>query len=189
MIAIGAPLAAVAPLVAVGVLYMGAHGKAVDSQAELDAVRAEIATLPVPTGPEIDASIVGDEATRATAVARVLGGRIAWDAVFADMARILPANVWLKGLSVKQPESSVLADGTTNAAALTPGQGQPAPTAVSIDGFTYSQTDVARLLARLATLPSLRRVTLTSSGRETIGKKDVIHFVIVADLNQTGGVS
>ena len=73
-------------LVAVGVLYMGAHGKAVDSQAELDAVRAEIATLPVPTGPEIDASIVGDEATRATAVASVLGGRIAWDAVFADMA-------------------------------------------------------------------------------------------------------
>ena len=189
MIAIGVPVAAVIPLVAVGVLYMGAHGKAGDRQAELDAVQAEIATLPKATGPQIDSSIVGDEATRATAVASVIGGRVAWDAVFADMARILPANVWLKGLSVQQPEAAVLADGTTNATTLPPGQGQPAPTAVSIDGFTYAQTDVARLLARLATLPSLRRVTLTSSGRETIGKKDVIHFVIVADLNQTGGAS
>ena len=45
------------------------------------------------------------------------------------------------------------------------------------------------LLARLATLPSLQRVTLTSSGKETVGEKDVVRFVIVADLNQTGGAS
>ena len=188
LVAIGAPLAAVVPLVAVGVLYLGAQGKVGDKQAELDAVQAQIADLPKPAGPDIDASVVGDEATRATAVASVLGGRVAWDVVFAELARILPTNVWLEGLSVQQPEAAVLADGTTVAAPL-PGEGQPAPTGVSITGFTYSQPDVARLLARLATLPSLQRVTLTSSGTEEIGTKTVIRFAIVADLNQTGGVS
>ena len=81
-----------------------------------------------------------------------------------------------------------LADGTTVAAAL-PGQGLPAPTGVSIEGYTYSQPDVARLLARLATLPSLERVTLTSSAKAEVGKKSVFRFVIVADLSSTGGAS
>ena len=61
--------------------------------------------------------------------------------------------------------------------------------AVAIDGFTFTQPDVARLLARLATLPSLKRVTLTSSQSQLVGTKKVVHFVIVADLNQTGGAS
>ena len=60
---------------------------------------------------------------------------------------------------------------------------------MTIDGFTYTQPDVARLLARLATLPSLQHVTLTSSQRQNIGSKPVVHFVIVADLSSTGGAS
>ncbi|MCY7302972.1 MAG: type IV pilus assembly protein PilM, partial [Thermoleophilia bacterium] len=190
MIAVGAPIAAAVPLIALGAMYLGAHGKAADSRAELAAVKAEIAALPTPTGPDIDASVVGDEAARATAIASVLGGRLAWDSVFRDMARVFPTNVWLKSLSASLPEDANLADGTTAAAAAAaPGGGQPAPTAVVIEGYTYTQPDVARLLARLATLPSLKRVTLTSSQRETVGKKEVVRFVIVADLSSTGGAS
>jgi hypothetical protein len=48
---------------------------------------------------------------------------------------------------------------------------------------------VALLLARLATVPSLQRVTLTSSLQQPLGSRKVVHFVIVADLNQTGGAS
>ena len=63
--------------------------------------------------------------------------------------------------SPSRPRRANLADGTTAAApSPLPGQAAAAPTAVSIDGFTYTQPDVARLLARLATLPSLQRVTL-----------------------------
>ena len=190
MIAIGAPIAAAIPIVALGVLYLGAHGKAADNQAELSSVKAEIAALPTPTGPDIDASVVGDEAVRATAVASVLGGRLAWDSVFRDMARVLPANVWLKSLSATLPQGGNLADeATASVAATAAGQAAPTPTAVVIEGYTYTQPDVARLLARLATLPSLKRVTLTSSQRETVGKKEVVRFVIVADLSQNGGVS
>ncbi len=186
--AIGVPVAIAVPLVALGFLYLGAHGSVSDKQSQLDGVQAEIAALPQPTGPTIDPSIAGDEVTRATAIASVLGGRVSWDAVFSDLARVLPANVWLKALSVKEPEAGVLADGTTAPPAVA-GQAQPAPTGVLIDGYTYTQPDVARLLARLATLPSLQRVTLTSSVKEKLGKNDVFHFIIVADLSSAGGAS
>ena len=189
MIAIGAPVAVAVPLLALGFLYVGAHGKVADQQTELDAVKAQIAVLPQPHVAVIDAGVVGDEAVRATAVASVLGGRLAWDAVFRDMARVLPENVWLSSLSLSQPQPTNLADATTKVASPLPGAAEAAPSAVSIEGFTYTQPDVARLLARLATLPSLQRVTLTSSARETVGEKEVVHFVIVADLNETGGAS
>ena len=139
--------------------------------------------------PVIDTAVVGDEAVRATAVANVLGGRLAWEAVFRDMSKVLPANVWLSTLSLTAPEAANLADGTAAAPAPAAAGVQPVPTAVAIDGFTFTQPDVARLLARLATLPSLKRVTLTSSQSQLLGTKKVVHFVIVADLNQTGGAS
>ena len=103
-VAVGAPVAVAVPLVALGFLYLGAHGQVADRQSELDAVRAEIAALPEPSGPVIDAAVVGDEAVRATAVASVLGGRLAWDAVFRDISRVLPENVWLTSLSMTQPQ-------------------------------------------------------------------------------------
>ena len=163
-IAIGAPVAVAVPLVALGFLYLGAHGKVVDQQSQLDAAKAELAALPQPTAPVIDTSVVGDEAVRATAVANVLGGRLAWEAVFRDMSRVLPDNVWLSTLSLTAPDGRQprRRDGGSRGG-RDAGRSQPLPTAVSIDGYTYTQPDVARLLARLATLPSLKRVTLTSS--------------------------
>ncbi len=188
LVAVGVPVAAAVPLVALGLLYFGAHGKASDQQAQLDAVRAEIAALPQPPTPTIGSGVIGDEAVRASSVASVLGGRLAWDAVLRDLSRVLPENVWLTKLSVTQPAAGNLADGAVPVAAVAPGVA-PTPTAVSIDGFTYSQPDVARLLARLGTLATLKNVTLTSSQIQPLGNRDVAHFVIVADLNQTGGPS
>ena len=50
MIAIGAPVAVAVPLVALGLLYLGANGQVADRQSELESVRAEIASLPEPNG-------------------------------------------------------------------------------------------------------------------------------------------
>ncbi len=188
LISVGAPIAVAVPLVALGFLYFGAHNRVVDQQNQIDAARAELAALPQPTVPVIDNAVVGDEAVRATAVANVLGSRLAWEAVFRDMSKVLPENVWLSTMSLTAPDVANLADGTAVAAPAVPGV-EPVPSAVSIDGFTFTQPDVARLLARLATLPSLKRVTLTSSQGSLVGSKKVVHFVIVADLNQTGGAS
>jgi Tfp pilus assembly protein PilN len=135
----------------------------------------------------IETGVAGDEVQRATAVANLLGGRVAWDSIFRDFSRVLPENVWLTSLSVAQAT-----DGLATTAAspqLQPGQTQATPDAVKIEGYTYTQPDVALLLGRLATLPSLERVTLSSSSSELVGEKTAVHFTIVADLSQPGGAS
>ncbi len=181
---IAIPIAVAVPVVALGFMFVSAHGKVSDSQAELDAVTAQIDALPTPTGPVIDASIQGAQAQRAQAVANVLGSRVAWDAVLRDVSRVLPENVWLNSLQAQVAATS--AAGATPVSATVVAGVPTAPTGAVITGYTYAQTDVARLLARLATLPTLSNVTLTSSKVEKKGTKSVVHFQIAADLN-TGG--
>ena len=120
---------------------------------------AAINALPQPTKPQIDENLASDQKARATAVASVLGGRFAWENVFRDLSRALPANVWLQHVS--RHRSAPAADPATAGAAAPYCSGWR--TGVTIDGFTYTQPDVARLLARLATLPTLTNVSLQSS--------------------------
>ncbi len=187
LVAVALPVAVAVPVAALGFLFVSAQGNVSDSQARLDAIRAEISALPQPQGPEIDASLQGDQAQRAQAVANVLGSRVPWDAVLRDVSRVLPENVWLTSLQAQVVSTAAgqLTAAAPVAAPATPGL-PSAPTGALIDGFTYSQPDVARLLARLATLPTLTNVTLTSSKVEVKGKKPVVHFQIAADLI-TGG--
>ncbi len=192
VIAIGAPVAAVVPLVALGALYFGAHGTVSTRQSTLDAVQAQIAILPKPQGPTIDPALVGADAQRAVGVANVLGSRIAWEQMFRDVARVLPENVWLDGMTAKAPVPTTPADAATATTAATPvaTTTPAAPTDVTITGSTYTQTDVARLLARLATLPSLSNVVLVSSNtQQAKDKKPIVQFNIIAALNTAGGAS
>jgi Tfp pilus assembly protein PilN len=182
LVALALPVAVAVPVAALGFMFVSAHGKVGDAQSRLDAVRAEIAALPKPQRPVIDASLQGEQVQRAQAVANLLGSRVPWDAVLRDVSRILPENVWLTSL---QAQVASPANAAAIAAASAPGVGA-APTGAQIDGYTYSQPDVARLLARLATLPTLSNVTLASSKVELNGKEKVVHFQIAADLN-TGG--
>ena len=91
-IAVGVPIAAAIPLIALGGLYFGAHGTASSRSAELAEVQSQIAALPKPTGPSIDPSMASQDAQRATGVANILGGRIAWERMFRDVSRVLPEN-------------------------------------------------------------------------------------------------
>ncbi len=184
LVKIAVPVAVAIPVAALGFMFVSAHGQVSSSQAELDAVESELAALPRPEGAVIDASLKGSQATRAQVVASLLGGRVAWDAVLRDVSRVLPENVWLNSFQAQVAPTSSTA-GIPVAAATVPGVAA-APTGVQIDGYTYGQTDVARLLARLATLPSLGNVTLTASKVETKGAKSIVHFQIAADLNPGG---
>ena len=152
------------PLAALSFLYLGAHGKVVDQQSQLDAVQAEIAALPQPTAPgdrhgrRRRRGRSGDRRReRPRRPARVGGG------LPRHVAGAAGERLALDPLAHPAAEAANLADGDRGARAAAAAGLQPTPTAVSIDGFTYTQPDVARLLARLATLPSLQRVTLTSS--------------------------
>ena len=190
------PIAAVVPLVAAGFLFMQAHGKVSDRQSQLDALNFEFTSLPQPKRPQIDAALQGLQAQRASAVAQVLGARTAWDKMLSDFARVLPGDVWLTALSARtaRPLSTPIvvgAAGATPTAATTPATPATpaAPTGVTITGFTYAQPDVATLLARLSALPSLQNVQLQTSQAQTVGKRDVVQFTILADLRETGGGS
>jgi len=123
----------------------------------------------------------------------VLGSRPSWDAMLADFSRVLPANVWLTTLSAKTanplstPSAIAGATTTTTAATTTPGAAPASPTGVTISGYTYSQADVAGLLARLSALPTLQNVQLQAAQISTVGNKDVISFTILADMSGAGG--
>jgi Tfp pilus assembly protein PilN len=161
----------------------------------LSAAQAELAALPVPKRPKLDPALKPEQAARATAVSEVLGSRLAWDAVLRDVSRVLPGDVWLKELSAQVASplgSATAATATTTAAAPAPAPVAPAapaaPTGVTITGFTYTQADVAELLARLGTVPSLTNVQLQSTDRkQTKDKKTITEFTILADLSESGG--
>jgi Tfp pilus assembly protein PilN len=73
---------------------------------------------------------------------------------------VLPADVWLTGLTASAPASSAAA-GAAAPSATTPSTAD----GVTLTGATYSQASVARVLARLNALPSLDRVRLTETSR------------------------
>jgi type IV pilus assembly protein PilM len=187
------PIAAMIPIAALGFLYYQGHSKVSDRQSQLTALQTQLAAMPKPKGPQIDAALQGLQAQRASAVALVLGSRPSWDAMLADFSRVLPANVWLTTLSAKtsNPLSTptAIAGTTTTAAATTPTAAPTTttPTGVTISGYTYTQADVAALLARLSALPTLQNVQLQAAQLSTVGKKDVISFTILADMSGAGG--
>src|SRR5581483_1030566 len=184
------PAAAVVPIAVLGIVFAQAHGKVSDRQSHLSSLQQQLDAMPQPRGPQIDASLRGAEAARASAVAQVLGGRASWDGMLSGLARVLPENVWLTSLkaSVPSPLSTTLADAASSskAASSTPAP-LPTPTGVDIEGYTYSPQDVAVLLARLSALPTLANVQLGSATTATIGKKNVVQFKILADLREAGG--
>jgi hypothetical protein len=60
------------------------------------------------------------------------------------------------------------------------------PNGVRLAGHTFGQAGVARLLARLATVPTLAGVELVSSTTVDKNKKKVIQFEIAANLRGAG---
>jgi type IV pilus assembly protein PilM len=189
LLRVALPVAAAIPIVALGVMFLQSSGTVDDRQSQLDAVEAEISALPKPKRPIIDAGVAATEANRAVALAAVLGGRVPWDGVLRDVSLVLPSNVSLTKLSAELPEPTVVPAGTsTTTSTTTPAPVVPAqPTGVTVEGYTVDQPSVARLLARLRTVPSLTNIQLSSSERTAVGQKTIVKFEIIADIKQPGG--
>jgi hypothetical protein len=106
---------------------------------------------------------------------------VAWDRALGDVARVLPATVWLTDMTVNSP---------TPADALLPATPAPATSSgpaagnsgFEINGYTYTMDDVALLLQRLQLLPTLSGVTLGSTSISMIGLKKVVQFSITASM-------
>ena len=138
------------------VMYLGASGTVASKNKQLAEAQAAFAALPTPPAPP---AIIGQLPTqkqqRVSAVANVLGQRIAWDRLLRELSQVVPNDVWLGHVDAKSP---AYAPPTTGSAALA-----QLPEGFTLDGCTYSQDSVARFLARLDVVPDLSDMTLGKS--------------------------
>jgi Tfp pilus assembly protein PilN len=131
------------------------------------------------------ATLLSQREQRSLALAAAIGKRVAWDRILRRVALVMPDDVWLQSLSGSVPLDTTLTPTTTT----TPSALPALPTALSIQGYTYSQDGVARLLERLAVVPDLNNVQLQTSQSQQLGNQTVINFTIVADIKKGRGAS
>lgn len=156
---------AVAGVVAVAVIGGGnlvQTSRVAAAQRTLNGAKIDLAGTPLPPpAPEVTPPppvVAAQMQPRLTAIASALSTRIAWDRILREFSLVLPSDVQLTGLTLTQP--------------TTPGTG------LQLTGVTYSYDSVARLLSRMALVPDLTAVTLSSTGQA----KRIVSFTISAGV-------
>ncbi len=160
-----------------------------DRHATLADVQAQVAVVDAKAAPLRAAQAAA--AARMAAAGSVSEKRVAWEALLADVSRVLPKQVYLQSLSAQSP--TPLAPGVVTPAPTTP-SATPAPapgaSGFSVTGVASSHVTVAVILDRLASLPWLTNVTLVSSANgsttgTTLSRGDT--FTVTAGFNPIGG--
>ncbi len=174
------------------VLFISASGSIDDERARLESVEAAIARITDSGQPALVPGAIARERTdRVAALSAALTTRVPLDRLLRELAFVLPDDAWLTGLSAVAP-----ADATVAVPAST-----TATQGVTIQGATYSLASVARVLSRLAAIPSLDDVRLTASARVAPAaegssgadaqpkatQKTVVTFSIAANLRPGSG--
>lgn len=142
-------------------LVMSASGTIDEREAELASIEASLARLPRPPKTVVSQGALQQERhNRVAALSAALSGRAQFDRLFRELALVLPEDAWLTGLTAAAPSGAV--------PVAAPGSAPPPPSAtgsagVTITGATYTHDAVARVLSRLAVVPSLENVQLTAS--------------------------
>lgn len=177
-VAFGAAGGAALVTVLLAAAMISAGGSAGEQQAQLDTLNAELQALPKAEVESAvsDDSLAADKSARIGALSSALGGRVAWDRVLRQISQVLPQDVWLTSLASTSTQPTA-----SNGAAI----GSPV-TGLLLNGSTYSQDGVARVLARLSVTPALDNVQLLSSTVAPVGARKIVQFSIRADL-RTGG--
>jgi Tfp pilus assembly protein PilN len=135
-------------------MFLSASSQVAHQRSALQRLQAEYAAIPVPPAPSpVVAEVPQQRQNRTTALATVLGQRVAWDRLLREVSQVVPSDVWLTTLNAQAPSTTAAARGTS----VTAVQG------FTLDGCTYSQDSVARFLARLALVPDLTGITLAKS--------------------------
>lgn len=145
-----------------GFLGMQASAQADERRGDLELTEAALARIPkreqLPVAPDMS----GERSNRVAAFQSALSTRVPVDKVMRELSYVVPADVWLNGLTVTVPAET--GPTATAPAGQAPGAATTAAT-VTIKGATYSQASIARFLARLSALSSLENVRLTESAR------------------------
>jgi Tfp pilus assembly protein PilN len=172
--------------VALSAGFLQASGKVADHKQVLADQQDRLAALPLVPQDSMSAirsTLTAAQQPRVTAVGQALSRRIVWDRLLREISQVLPDDVWLADMSAKSP---ILATSPIVPAGAAPGA---TPTGFTLDGFTYSQDGVARVLARFEVLPDLTNVQLQKSIVTKVGTRNVVSFTILADLRTPVGAS
>jgi Tfp pilus assembly protein PilN len=173
-------------------LYLNASSGVEDNQAMLDVLKQDLAAVPKPKAesPEI-AALTSERSARVTALAAIINRRVGWDRLLREISSVLPEDVWLTSMNARSASAAVAAAVPEAAVA-----GAPASTPTispdagfKAEGYTYSHEGVARLLARLQTIPDLTSVNLDSSTLSEVAGEPAVKFVISAQVRPTGATS
>jgi Tfp pilus assembly protein PilN len=169
----GAVAAVAVAVVAIGGLYLHARSSVHGKKSDLSSVQAQLATVQA----KVDAiqAVQSKMSGRLVVLRTVTGTRMNWDNTLADLARVLPGEVFLTSLQASSPVASTVAS-------TTPG------TTFTIAGVAPSSVRIALVLDRLALVPWLSDITLQSATRQTDGT-DVftIGGTVVGTTTPTGG--
>ncbi|WP_217912730.1 PilN domain-containing protein [Miltoncostaea marina] len=180
-----APLAVAGAVLALGGL--GYWGWSVTS--EVDRVREDVAAATIERD-DLQARIGAFEQaqardlaqrTRRGAIVSLVQNRVNWERLVRDLSSAMPRQVWL--VNLKGEADPAAADPAAVAAA----PGTPVavvPRGVHLDGYAFTQPQVALAMARAATVRGLGEPRLASSEVELKGGREVIHFVIDIPIDQ-----
>jgi Tfp pilus assembly protein PilN len=139
-------------------MFLSASSQVAKERSALQRLQTEYAAIPAPPPPSpVVAQLPQQRQTRTTALAAVLGQRVAWDRLLREVSQVVPSDVWLVTMNAQAPSTATPAPDQS----VAPVQG------FTVQGCTYSQDSVARFLARLALVPDLSGVTLGKSSSST----------------------
>ena len=182
-------VAACVVAVGLGASYYLERSVVSNRQATLADVQAQVAVVDAKAAPLRAAQVAA--AARMAAAGSASEKRVAWEALLADVSRVLPKQVYLQSLSAQSP-TPLSAGGVAPAPTTPSATPAPAPGAsgFSVTGVASSHVTVAVILDRLASLPWLTNVTLVSSANgsttgTTLSRGDT--FTVTAAFNPIGG--
>jgi Tfp pilus assembly protein PilN len=176
-------LAGLVMVAGLGSYYMFTTGGLADKQDQRNELRVKLSELAVPrepSGEDAKSSLAAEQGARQNALAGALAARTAWDRLLRELSLVLPPDVWLTSLAAKSPT----ANASSSTPAAQPGGSSPSGAAsqFTLGGYARRQEGVARLLARLDTLPELASVQLVSATTSEVEGREVIQFQIGAAL-------
>lgn len=169
-------LAAVACVAAVGFWGYSARHGAAEAEASLKRERLEQTRLRADLGhyQETEARLARQRLRRGVVVG-LAAGRVNWERIVRDLATVMPRQVWLTSLKAESPAPDA------GGAAASP---EAVPTGVHLEGYAFTQKQVALLMARSAAVGGLGDPRLTSSEAERRGGRRVVRFVLDIPIDQ-----
>ncbi|HMN99493.1 MAG TPA: PilN domain-containing protein [Miltoncostaeaceae bacterium] len=177
-----AVVGAVALLGGMGFWGYSLHGQVNDVKSDVATATAQRDALRDQLG-AFQAAQARDAAqeVRTGAVVGLVTGRVNWERIIRDLTAVMPADVWLTNLKGETEVAATPTAATANAPNV---NNSTVPRGIHLDGYAYTQDQVALLMARASTVPGLGEPRLATSEVQAGDVKDVIHFVIDIPIDQ-----